>query len=78
MSNGNHDATPKHCPFLDKECIQETCALWTYIRQITPGPLGVGTVSQRGVCALTATPMVMSAPRPNPTPVNLGKLKGPN
>jgi len=53
------------CPFLNEECIQEKCALWTEIVGMKPG---LSTPQKQGVCVFTALCMITSTPKLQPTP----------
>jgi len=54
----------KLCPFLNGECIQEKCALWTEIATARPGL----APQKQGVCAFTALCMITSTLKFQPVP----------
>ena len=57
----------KWCPFLDKYCIGEKCALLMGVQQER-----MGMKSQVGVCVFLALAMIMSSrPQPPPQRINL-------
>lgn len=51
----------KLCPFLNQNCIQEKCALWTEVSMVKPG---LPVVKKQGICAFVALCMIASTPKP--------------
>ena len=75
--NGQAQAPPKICPFLNKGCIQENCALWTSITVTRVGPLGMPLASVQGICTFAALPPILSSQRqPMEVPIKLPHLRG--
>ena len=69
--NDNHNeldklkTTGKTCPFLDKVCIEDKCALWTELRMGSTGPLGL-VIGGKSVhtCYYVASLVISSSSRP--------------
>jgi len=63
----------KQCPFLDKPCIGEKCAIFMRVTQ----QQAIGTGRVVGMCALPALAMIMSSKQlPKESLLKLPHLKG--
>ena len=67
-SNEQEVGQIKLCPFLNDNCIQERCALWTEIGVMKSS---LAVVQKQGVCAFTALCMIASIPKAQPAPIRM-------
>ena len=65
----------KLCPFLNKDCIQGKCVLWSEIMVMKPGnPIP----HKQGMCGFIALCMILSSPKPQHTSSPLQMPRGFN
>jgi len=59
----------KNCPFLDRECMEHDCKLWTQVQVAEVSPFGVAAKKTINVCAFSAIAMLVGSPKPQQMPL---------
>ena len=68
QENQQEEGQIKLCPFLNQDCIQDKCTLWTQLTMMKPG-LPVAKI--QGTCAFKALCMIASSPKPQAMPIQM-------
>ena len=76
MSDGNGQEKIKTCPFLDKPCIGDECAIRVALRRNNLGTIQVVTMCPLPALAEIMSSLVMVMVNNQENPLNLPHLKG--